>query len=120
MRFLDNFVRLYRLLPDGSLWGVLPSAVYIAMRCLGVLSDFSLNLFARYFVTMRTISAEKEHFLCTILQFYLHIQNICCTFAAKFGNQYAKHLTAIRKCTCIHLCFTDGATSAYIFYSFRQ
>ncbi len=33
MRFLDNFVRLYRLLPDGSLWGVLPSAVYIAMRC---------------------------------------------------------------------------------------
>ena len=46
MRFLDNSVRLYRLLPDGSLWGVLPSAVYIAMRCLGVLSDFSLNLFA--------------------------------------------------------------------------
>ena len=82
MRFLDNFVRLYRLLPEGSLWGVLPSAVYIAMRCLGVLSDFSLNLFARYFVTMHTISAEKEHFLCTILQFYLHIQNICCTFAA--------------------------------------
>ena len=46
MRFLDNSVRLYRLLPDGSLWGVLPSAVYVAMRCLGVLSDFSLNLFA--------------------------------------------------------------------------
>ena len=23
MRFLDNFVRLYRLLPDGSLWGLL-------------------------------------------------------------------------------------------------
>ena len=62
--------------------GVLPSTVYIAMRCLGVLSDFSLNLFARYFVTMRTISAEKEHFLCTILQFYLHMCNFCSTFAA--------------------------------------
>ena len=33
-------------------------------------------------VILRTISAEKVHFLCTILQFYLHNQNIYCTFAA--------------------------------------
>ena len=33
-------------------------------------------------VILRTISVEKVHFLCTILQFYLHNQNIYCTFAA--------------------------------------